>query len=331
MTNHPSLAVSRRRFLHTAGAASAGTLLTASSSAAKPLSTPFPQRVLGRTGRKVSTLALGTWPCGKSSEVDVEAIGKLVHESLDLGINFIDAANVYGKAEKAIGIALQGRRDDVFLTSKVWADTAEEAEQSLEYSLQKLRTEYVDLMYIHSIGNRDVETVLGKGGSLEYLLNKKKEGVVRHIGISGHHYPDKFLPLIATDKIDVLMVAMNYVDRHTYGFETKVLPEALKHKMGVACMKVYGGMKGGFGAASGANTGPMIQRNMKQMAVRYALGLPGVASCVIGPHTRQQLHENARLVAGYEPLNRQQFASLMEQGKQLSKVWKDHFGPVETA
>ena len=77
----------------------------------------------------------------------------------------------------------------MFLTSKVWADTAEQAEESLHDSLQKLRTDKLDLMYIHSIGDRDTKKVMGKGGSLEYLLRKKEEGVIRFIGISGHSRP----------------------------------------------------------------------------------------------------------------------------------------------
>lgn len=322
--------LSRRSFLQrTATVAGASSLLLVPRTGrAQQRGTAFPRRQLGRTGRLVSTLTLGTWPCGKSSEVDIAGIGKLVDASLELGINFIDAANVYGKAEEALGIALKGRRDQVLLTSKVWADTADEADQSLQQSLERLGTSYLDVVYIHSIGNRDVKKVMGKGGSLEYLLQKKKEGVVKSIGISGHHYPAKFVPLIKTDQIDVLLCAMNFVDRHTYGFETKVLPEAVKHKMGVVCMKVYGGMRGGFPAASGPNTGPMIQSKFKQQAVRYALGLRGVSTCVIGPHTVEQLQENAGLVREFQLLSREEFATLVDQGKQLATDWKDHFGPV---
>ena len=125
-----------------------------------------------------------------------------------------------------------------------------------------------------------------------------------------------------------MMVAMNFVDRHTYGFETKVLPAALEQNMGIACMKVYGGMKGGFGVAEGPNTGPMVQSKMKRMAVRYALGLPSVASCVIGPHTVDQLRENVQLANDYQPLSDKEFASLLADGKKLATQWGPHFGPV---
>ncbi len=330
MTETRPSTFSRRTFLRSAGAAGMGALLlnTTGDVASSAEQQVLPQRTLGRTKRQVSILALGTWPCGKSSAVDTAAVIQLVGESLDLGITFVDTAGAYGKAEEAIGIALAGRRDGVFLASKVWANTADEADRSLSTSLQKLRTDYLDLVYVHSIGDRDVEQVMGTRGSLEYLAKKKEEGVIRAIGISGHARPDKFPPLIKSGVIDVLMVAMNFVDCHTYGFDTKVLPLAREHGLGIAAMKVFGGMKGGFPAASGPNTGPMMPENLKQQAVRYALGIPDVATLVIGPHTLDQLRDNVRMVKEYEPLSDTEMASLMETGRQLASTWGPHYGPV---
>ncbi len=92
--------------------------------------------------------------------------------------------------------------------------------------------------------------------------------------------------------------------------------------MGIACMKVYGGMKGGFGVAEGPNTGPMVQSKMKQLAVRYALGLPGVASCVIGPHTVEQLRENVQLVNDYQPLSRRRIRFAAGGRKEAGHAWR---------
>ena len=92
MTNSSQSGVSRRLFLQRASAAGAGTLLISRAAQAQQPESTLPQRVLGRTGQKVSILALGTWPCGKSSEVDIPAVARLVETSLKLGINFIDAA-----------------------------------------------------------------------------------------------------------------------------------------------------------------------------------------------------------------------------------------------
>ncbi|MHB8955239.1 MAG: aldo/keto reductase [Pirellulaceae bacterium] len=288
----------------------------------------LPLRVLGRTKEKVSSLALGTWPCGRSSEVSVNGVVELVHVALELGITFIDTANAYGKAEEAVGIALGTQRDKVFLATKVWADTAQEAEKSLADSLQKLQTDHLDLVYVHSIGDRDVPRVMAVDGSLDFLVRQKEQGRIRFVGISGHSRPEQFVPLIKTGKVDVVMLAMNFVDVHTYGFEHKVLPAAQEFGLGVACMKVFGGMKGSFEAADGPNMGPMIPQRAKELAVRYALGLDPVATLVIGPHTVEQLRENARLVRDYQPLTDQERVTLLALGKNLAPAWGPHFGSV---
>ena len=326
MSQRHRLSCTRRTFLQSASALGAGAFLFQPQVNAQNQGTEFPSRVLGQTKRQVTTLALGTWPCGRSSHVDVDSIVKLVHESLQLGINFIDTANLYGKAEEAIGIALQNQRDKVFLATKVWADTAKEAESSLADSCRKLQTEQLDLVYIHSVGDRDVQQVLATDGSLDFLTRQKEKGVIRFVGISGHSKPDSFLPLIKTGKVDVIMVAMNFVDLHTYGFETKVLPLARERGLGIACMKVYGGMQGGFDAASGPNTGSMVPDRLKQLAVRYALGLDQVATLVIGPHTVEQLRQNVQLVRAFQPLTDHERAELIALGKELAPKWGDHFG-----
>jgi predicted aldo/keto reductase-like oxidoreductase len=273
-------------------------------------------------------LALGTWPCGKSKTVDTPGVTAIVNEALELGINFIDTAHNYGNAEEGIGKALGKRRDEVFLTTKVFADDAEEARISFEESLRALRTDHVDLLYLHSVGSRDVEKATGADGALTYLLQQKKAGKTRFVGISGHSRVETFVPLIESDEIDVMMVAMNFVDRYIYGFEEKVLPVAIKHNVGVACMKVFGGIRGGFGIAEGPNPGPQMNAKFLEQAVGYAMGLPGVATLVIGPHTVEQLRQNVHLVSNYRPLSDEQRAELATIGRELAGRWGEHYGPV---
>ena len=318
--------LTRRTFLQGASTLGAATLLSQRPADAREQGTDLPTRVLGKTNQKVTTLALGTWPCGRSSDVDVDGVVKLVHESLELGINFIDTANLYGKAEEAIGIALKDQRDKVFLATKVWADTAKDAEASLADSRRKLQTEQLDLVYVHSIGDRDVQQVMAADGSLDFLVRQKEKGAIRFVGISGHAKPDSFLPLIKTGKVDVILVAMNFVDLHTYGFETKVLPLARQLGLGIVGMKVYGGMQGGFEAADGPNTGSMVPHRLKQMALRYALGLDQVATVVIGPHSVEQLLQNAQLARAFQPLTDRERTELIALGKELAPKWGDHFG-----
>ena len=328
LKDHCSPKLSRRSFIQSSGVLGGGTLLATSDANAQPATATLPQRVLGRTKQKVSALALGTWPCGRSRDVDVAAVSRLVNEALDLGINFIDTAHNYGKAEDGIGEALGQRREQVFLATKVWADDKGAARVSLEESLRALRTDYFDLVYLHSVGNRNVEHAMSDDGALTYLLQQKTAGKTRFVGISGHSKVKAFVPIIETGDIDVVMMAMNFVDRHIYGFEEQVLPVAIRHNAGVACMKVFGGIRGGFSVADGPNPGAQMDARYIKQAIRYAMGLPGVATLVIGPHTIEQLRQNADMVSGYQPLTEEERVELARVGRNLAAQWGEHYGPV---
>ena len=190
--------LTRRSFIQNTGALGGGTLLAARNGDAQlaTATQSLPQRTQGSTNQKVTALALGTWPCGRSQDVDTAAVTRLVNEALDLGINFVDTAHNYGKAEDGIGKALGRRRDQVFLATKVWADDAESAQQSFEESLRALRTDHVDLVYLHSVGNRDVKKTLADDGALTYLLRQKEAGKTRFVGISAPSKVVACVPMI---------------------------------------------------------------------------------------------------------------------------------------
>ena len=331
MSNDQSKSLSRRSFLQGVGG---GAMLVHSGVAARAADAAtahdLPRRVLGRTKLEVSALTLGTWPSGKCDAMDTPKVEALVREALDLGINYIDAARAYDNAEEAIGRAVRGRRDQVVLATKVWADTEDEARASFEESLRLLQTDYVDLLYIHSMGDRDAKKVMASDGSLQYVLRQKKAGKARFVGLSGHCRPENFVPVIETGDMDVVLMAMNFVDRHIYGFEDKVLPAARKQKMGIACMKVFGGMLGGFGVADGPDTGPQMGRGKRLLrnAVRYSLGLPDVATLVIGCHTAEQVRQNVAWVKDYQPLTEQEYSELARIGRDRAPKWGPRFGPV---
>ncbi len=163
---------------------------------------------------------------------------------------------------------------------------------------------------------------------MTYLLRQKEAGKTRFVGISGHSRVETFVPVLETGQIDVVMMAMNFIDRYIYGFEQRVLPVANKHNVGVACMKVFGGVRGGFGAADGPNPGPQMDTRYIQQAIRYAMGLPGVATLVIGPHTVEQLRQNVQLVSQYKPLSDEEHVELAKLGRQFAGQWGEHYGPV---
>ena len=144
---------------------------------------------LGNTGLKVSEVALGTMTFGREAE-EKDSV-EILQEYLDAGGNFIDTANVYsnGKSEEILGRALKGIRDDIVLATKVffrmgerindYGATRKHILKSVEDSLRRLQTDYIDLYQIHCWDrSTPIEETME---TLDYLV---KRGYVRYIGVS---------------------------------------------------------------------------------------------------------------------------------------------------
>jgi uncharacterized protein len=320
--------LNRREFLHRTALAGAGLAVAASGvRASAPGGSELPMRVLGRTGAKVSILGLGTAPIGEARG-DMGETVKIFSEVIDRGVNFVDTARIYGIAEEALGQVLATRRDKVFLVTKCWTDSAERTRQSFEESLRLLKTDHVDLVHIHNIGNKNLDRVLAADGILEYLLKQKEAGKTRFIGVSGHERPPTFVKMIETDQIDVVMPVMNYADRNIYDFEGKVLPECRKRNVGVVAMKVYAGIKGGFRNHRNAGVGCNTPPERLGQALAYALDLKGVAVANVGPFTMEQAIQNVELARRYKPLTPAEREELLAYGKELAQTLGPRYGPV---
>ncbi len=324
----PAPQLSRREFLQRTALAGAGLAVAgAGLRAEQGGGSELPARVLGRTGAKVTILGLGTAPLGEA-RVEVALAAKIFAEVIDRGVNYVDTARGYGIAEEALGQVLPARRDKVFLVTKCWTDSGAQAQKSFEESLRTLKTDHVDLVHIHHIGGKDIDKVLAKDGILAYLLQQKEAGKTRFIGISGHARPPRFLKMLETGQIDVLMAVMNYADRNIYDFESKVLPECRKRNVGVVAMKVYAGIKGGFPNHPkgwvGCNTPP----ELLPKALAYALDLEGVSVANVGPFTMEQAVQNVELARRYKPLTEQEREELLAYGRQLAPTLGPRYGPV---
>ncbi len=133
------------------------------------------------SGERVSALGLGTWYMGENKASRAEEIATL-RLGLDLGITLIDTAEMYGegKAEELIGEAINGRRDEVFLVSKVYPHNATRkgAVAACERSLQRLGTDRIDLYLLHWRGS------VPFAETMEAFMALQKSGKVRHYGVS---------------------------------------------------------------------------------------------------------------------------------------------------
>ncbi|MCC2668981.1 MAG: putative Oxidoreductase, aldo/keto reductase family protein [Armatimonadetes bacterium] len=313
--------VTRRELLKSAAAIAGAGVLGNEAQAAAPL----PLRTLGKTGMRIPVLGFGTAPCGIRRSL---ANGiKLYHEALDAGITYFDTAPTntgYGRAQEQLGHVLKERRKDIFLVTKCHEASGDAALRILQKNLKELKTGYADLVHIHSLGDLDVSTVMGKSGVYQALLKAKRDGLVRHIGVSGHHRPSRFLRLIREADLDVMMCAVNFADRHTYEFETRIWPAAAKKNIGLVAMKVFGGMR--YDQKSMTNS--MMPEKHLESAFRYALSLPAVSLAVIGMGTSEELQRNLAWARSFQPLSVEERQALVPVGKALAATWGAHFGPV---
>ena len=290
---------------------------------------PLPHRPFGKTGQRVPLLGLGTAPGGTGLK-DEEAI-RLFNRAIDLGVTYVDTAPMYGRAQRQLSEIVPERREEMFLVSKALTEDGAEAQRILEDNLRELKTDYLDLMFVHSVGSHDVGKVLSPTGSLAALRSAKQQGLVRHIGVTAHNNPWKVLRVLEESDIDVLMIALNFADHFTYGFDGEVLSLARQKDVAVAAMKVYGGatgMKYEKPIASAMQTDGFTDY---ERALRYALGLPGVGTAVVGVFSEEELEQNIQWVRRYQPLTVEEEESLRSQGQQIARQWGPHFGPVDAS
>ena len=284
----------------------------------------LPHRKLGRTGFEVAPLSIGLAPMGHAFFTP-EEYEPVVNAAIDAGITYLDIAPNYDVSEERLGPIMARRRKEVFLVSKSHELGRDGTLRSIEGSLKRLKTDYLDLCHIHNAGEFTTEQVIGKGGMLEGIRVAKERGLVRFIGASGHLHVPRFIPVLETGQIDVLMVAMNFVDRHIYNFEDRVLPTARKHKTAIVCMKVLGGADGGWGGYAKRRPGRLVGR-FYDYAFRYALGIPDVCTLVVGIKSLDELKRAIRAVRAYRPLTDEEKAMLDREGKALAAAWGEHFG-----
>ncbi|HUW65781.1 MAG TPA: aldo/keto reductase [Spirochaetia bacterium] len=142
-------------------------------------------RVLGNTGLRVSRLAFGSLTIGPlQGNLPLAQGANVIREALDLGINFIDTAELYG-TYPYIREAIRGRSGEVVIASKSYAYTRQDMEKSLEKARRELDRDYLDIFLLHE--QESGLTIRGHAAALEFLAGAKRSGLVRAVGISTHY------------------------------------------------------------------------------------------------------------------------------------------------
>lgn len=266
----------------------------------------IPKRDLGRTGVKVSALGLGGYHLG-SANTDQVAV-EIVAKAVDHGVTFFDNAWEYheGLSEERLGKALKGKRQNVFVMTKVCTHGRDKkvAMRMLEESLRRLQTDHLDLWQIHEvIYENDPDLIFAPGAAAEALQDAKQQGKVRFVGFTGHKDPEIHLKMLAHNfPFDTVQMPLNCFDATFRSFETQVLPEAQRKGIAVLGMKSLGG------------SGEMVRHGgiTPQQGLRYAMSLP-VATTISGIDSMEVLDQNLAVAMNFEPLSTAEMGTLREQ------------------
>ncbi len=315
--------MNRRHFLQTVAA---GALITPVVAFAE--NAPLPSRVLGRTGIKVPILGFGSGSRFLMYKEEDKALEALNH-ALDLGITYIDTAHSYGdgKSEERVGRIMATRRKEVVLATKLSARTAEQARRQIELSLKRLQTDHLDVMHIHALKDlKDLEAIQAPGGILEAMYEARDKKITRAIGITSHASPVALQAALERHDFDCTQMALNaglasmtdgmqLARAGTECFERMALPVAVRKKMGVIAMKV-------FGQEKLAGAAPV------EKLLTYSLSLP-VSLASVGMPKLEIIEHNATVARQFKPMSeneRKQLAGSIEAERKhaMLRFFRDH-------
>lgn len=290
------------------------------------------KRLFGKTDMRVSVLGFGSYKMsGKPGGYTLQEVDRLLGSVLDIGVNVIDTAECYGQSEELIGQAIGHRRRDFYLFTKCghaaglnlpdWSSHL--LEQSIERSLQRLKTDHLDLVQLHSCSRE----LLRRGEVIEVLQRARDAGKTRYIGYSGDWRAA--LSAIQCEAFDVLQTSVNIADQESIEF---VLPQARTRQMGVIAKRSLANTawKNGQDPTDSAvsiyseRLGTLNYDFLKDspaaaasIALRFTLSVPGVDIALVGSTNPEHWRHNADLLAA-GPLPQAQFEAIRARWKMVT-------------
>lgn len=266
------------------------------------------KRRFGKTELELSILGFGAMrlPGFDTRKYDkvMDGAVELMRKGIEGGINYLDTAYIYneGMSEKAVGLAVKGRREDVVISDKIQPVIIRDAdhfEKLIEQMLGRLDTSYMDIFYFHGLGLKEIDMRLREKGLLDRAEKLRSQGLIRHIGFSSHDKPERVIEMIKTGLFEGMLVQYNYVDM-SYA---EAIALAHKSGMGVALMgPVGGGRLSGMGAEFNRLI-PESLGNAPELALRFAWSNLNVTSALSGMNRMEDLEANLALADSFKPLD----------------------------
>jgi aryl-alcohol dehydrogenase-like predicted oxidoreductase len=266
----------------------------------------------------VSLIGLGGWHLGLK-HVDEELTTRIIRTALDSGINFMDNCWDYneGASEIRMGKALRdGYRERAFLMTKIDGRTKQEAAKQLDESLERMQTDFIDLVQHHEILRyEDPHRIFDEQGANAALIEARDAGKIRFIGFTGHKDPRIHLYMLEVAQqygfeFDTVQMPLNVMDAHYRSFEKMVLPDLVKQNIGVLAMKTL---------ANG-----MILRSKTVNAVeclQYAMNLP-VSVVITGCESMENLEQAITAARTFKPMSSEYVSGLLARTAQAASRGK---------
>ena len=205
--------------------------------------TQIEKRLFGKTDQTVTRTGLGGEGILRTHGHDLEAQA-VIHAAIHQGITYFDSARVYADSECYYGSLWERHpdiRSGIFQASKSASRSRDGATADLKQSLQRLKTDYLDLWQIHDVRTAaDLAMISGAGGALEAFEDAKAAGKIRAIGVTGHHDPRILTQAVRQWPVDAVMLPVNPVEEVLGGFLSETLPAARERGIAVVGMKVLG-------------------------------------------------------------------------------------------
>ena len=250
-------------------------------------------RILGKTGLKISRMGFGGIPIQK---IDEEGTRKLLHEMMEMGVNYIDSARGYTVSEQYIGYGLEGIRDKFVLATKSMSRPKEAMAADIETSLGNFRTDYIDLYQVHNPSMEQLDQVIGEGGALEALMEAKAAGKIGHIGLTAHSTA-VFERALGLDWVETIMFPYNIVEQQG----AELIHKCAEKNIGFIDMKPLAG-----GAIEDAT-----------LALRYVCSNPDVTVVIPGMAEVRELEQNLAACSNTEPLADEELKAMDKVREQL--------------
>jgi len=297
--------ISRREFIKKTSTAIIGAGLVG----IKGSSAEIEKRELGKTGLKVTILGLGCAQIGalRNFKLAVE----IIETAINLGINYIDTASTYGNAEEKVGEVMRSRRNEVILATKTLQRDKENSWREINKSIERLKTDYVDILQIHSVNTMaELDKITSKNGSLYSVIKAKEQGLCKHIGITGHTRPEVIKEALNRFDFETVLIPLSSVDKLLNDFGDVIFPVAKKKNIGVIAMKVL-------------SDGRVI--DFVEDSLRYVFSLP-ISTAIVGVKSIAELKQNVEIARNFIPMTRNEIDALIEKSKKYANTsvlwWK---------